>query len=168
VVPEIGLLLVQSHLARTRLALETAMLVDEVDSLAASATPSNVDKCYRLRLLIMSYILRLAMREFPHCSFFPRDNARASSRGNWVLDLPFITSTTAVFPILFSVPTAQQGNSKKRFAYNTELSIQLWNGKKLGTSGQYWLADSRFLVLVIFDLFLCQWDTASDRYTQNF
>jgi hypothetical protein len=36
------------------------------------------------------------------------------------------------------------------------------DGKKLGTSGQHWLADSRYLVLVIFkDLFLCHGDTAT-------
>jgi len=29
------------------------------------------------------------------------------------------------------------------------LQVLLWNGKKLGTSGQNWLADSRFFVLVI-------------------
>jgi hypothetical protein len=38
----------------------------------------------------------------------------------------------------------------------------LRDGKKLGTSGQHWLADSRYLVLVIFkDLFLCHGDTAT-------
>jgi len=53
------------------------------------------------------------------------------------------------------------------------LRVLLWNGEKLGTSRQYWLADSRFLVLVIFvDLFLCQrrWNYPNvlSVYTRHF
>jgi hypothetical protein len=71
-----------------------------------------------------------------------------------VLILGFCYDNTS-FPLFYHGATNFR---KKRHAYNGVGSqVLLWNGKKLGTSRQYWLADSRFLVLVILmDLFLYQ------------